>query len=119
MRVRSSILIAVFLCLAACEKAGEITVTVRNESGGPVENVTLRWESHVAQVGSLAPGEARTVRIAPQPESGPVLELTLPGGERVRQHWGVFYDGRATATVTATIRAGGEVVFDDPRAGPP
>ena len=119
MTLRPSILFGVILCLAACKKAGEITVTVRNESGESVGDVTLQWESHVVQVGALAPGEARTVRVAPQAESGPMLELSLPGGERVQRRWDVLYDEGATATVTATIRPGGEVVFDDPRAGPP
>lgn len=107
------------LALAACEARGEVAVTVRNASPVVAEDVELRWESWRVGVGTLAPGQARTVRIPPQPESGLRVAFRRPDGDRVERFWDVGYDADARAHVTVTIRADGEVHVHDPEVGAP
>lgn len=62
-----------FLATASCSRNPRVTVV--NESSSPLTNLVVSGSGFSEPIGSLAPGEQKTVTVAPKSETG--LSLTF------------------------------------------
>jgi hypothetical protein len=89
------------VAIAACEPRG-VTFHLENGDSAPLDSVVVFTTGHKYQLGTLAPGERRTVVVDAKGESH--FEIEHGVGERHRLKLGGYFEGGYSGSFFARVR---------------
>ena len=96
---RFAITVAV-LAVAGC--LGRASVTVRNESGTEIQDLRLEGRCFAEELGVLAPGASKSVRVKPCGESGVFTKFAVAGRRHEAPEVG-YIEASSVYSVTLVI----------------
>jgi hypothetical protein len=102
-RVSSFRFLLPLLLLATVSCSRHPRVTVVNESTDPLANLLVSGSGFSEPLGTLAPGEKKTVEVTPSADTGLSLEFEAKGAKHAPPADG-YFEASGLYRVTATVR---------------